>query len=213
MVTSLDNRNAEQLNADELFERLQSSPHGLTGGEALGRFATAEQRYDRGRILQASVTRKVRLTLNLHIGGLLGTEVARGARTLTLGLHLAFEPLAVDVEFAFTRDVGGQIGREAVGVVQEECRRARQFGGVVGEFAVEDAEAVLERLTETLLLLREHADHDVTVLNHVGVRRAQLGLRGDGDPGRARRIADPAGLDGSAPGERPVGVVGAAARC
>jgi H+-transporting ATPase len=37
VVTSLDNRNAEQLNADELFERLQSSPHGLTGGEAQSR--------------------------------------------------------------------------------------------------------------------------------------------------------------------------------
>ena len=158
------------------LEWLEPQVRERLGGEALGRFATAEQRYDRGRILQASVTRKVRLTLNLHIGGLLGTEVTRGARTLTLGLHLAFEPLAVDVEFAFTRDVGCQIGWKTEGVIELEHHIARDDlalhladGGIeLGAHVVEAADAAAFAdpaggATFTQQLLAQDPDIDVVV--------------------------------------------------
>ena len=53
-------------------------------------------------------------------------ELARGARALALRLHRLLEARLVDGEPALARDVGRQVHREAVGVVELEDRVARR---------------------------------------------------------------------------------------
>ena len=52
---------------------------------------------------------------------------------------------------------------------QERCG-PRQLGGIVVKFVIENGQPVLQRLPETLLFPRHHADYEVTVLNDVGIR-------------------------------------------
>ena len=79
-------------------------------------------------------------------------ELAGGASLVALAFHGDLEAGHVDLDFAFAADVGGQVNRETVGVVQREQRVAVQHSalGHIGQGRVQDAHAVFQRFAETL---------------------------------------------------------------
>ena len=80
-------------------------------------------------------------------------ELARRARALLLRAHRRVERLHVDLEAALAADVGGEVDREAEGVVELERGLAVEVLRVLRERGVEHRHAVLERLAEALLFL------------------------------------------------------------
>ncbi len=119
--------------------------------------------------------------------------------------HLGLEAGPVDVDAALGGDLGGELEREAVGVVQLEGRGPREGLAPVerGQLVVEDAQAVAQRLAEALLLPRDDALDEVAVGGQLGVGRRhhvdglghQLGeheLLGAEQVGVAHRPADDA---------------------
>ncbi len=98
------------------------------------------------------------------LAGVLGAPALLG--------HLGLEAGDVDADAALGRDLGGDLEREAVGVVQRERRRARQRRRALGQLAVEDRQAGAQRLAEALLFPRDDPDDEVAVLQQVGVRLA-----------------------------------------
>ena len=97
-------------------------------------------------------------------------ELGRGARALALLLHRRLEARHVDHHAALAADVGGQVDREAEGVVEAKHRLAVEQALAGGERRLEHAHAVLERLGEALLLLLQHIRDPL-------LRRAQFGIR------------------------------------
>ena len=88
-------------------------------------------------------------------------ELAGGARAIALQFHLPLEPRLVDREPALTRDVGGQVHRETIGVVELEHRLAGdRLAPHLPDGGVEQRQAVLERLREAMLFLLQHL-HDM----------------------------------------------------
>ena len=77
-------------------------------------------------------------------------------------------PATSTVDVALAGDLLGQLEREAVRVVEDERRRARQLAGAADELALQDRQAVAQRLAEALLLLAEHADDEVALAGDVG---------------------------------------------
>ncbi len=78
-------------------------------------------------------------------------ELAGRARGLALALHRAFEARHVDVHAALAGDVGGEIDREAIGVVQAERVRTRDAAAGAGGDLVEDLHARIQGLGKALL--------------------------------------------------------------
>ena len=80
---------------------------------------------------------------------------------------------------AFAADVGGQVEREAVGVVQLEGRLAVEdvAPGLrhLGEFGFEDRHAMLDGREEALLFLPQHVHHAALAARQFGIGRAHLG--------------------------------------
>ena len=81
-----------------------------------------------------------------------GLELARRAGALALLVHRLLEAGHVHREAAFARDVGGEIDRKTVGVVQPERIGAGNRLHRLRRHLVEHAHAVLQRLAEALLL-------------------------------------------------------------
>ena len=94
--------------------------------------------------------------------------------------HLGLEPGHVDRDVALSGDLLGELEREAVRVVEEERGRAGQRPRVVAELAVEDRQSGPQRVPEPLLLLRQHAEDEVAVLDDVRVGVAHHVDRGLG---------------------------------
>ena len=105
-------------------------------------------------------------------------ELARRARAFALRFHRLLEARLVDREPALARDVGGEVDREAVGVVELEDGLAGDRLALAASLIalVEQRHAVLERLGESLLFLLQHA-HDVIARRFAssGIGRAHLG--------------------------------------
>jgi hypothetical protein len=89
----------------------------VAGAQRVDRLAALEQRDDRAEVADLAVAEEVGLAVDLHAGGQVDAELARRLRLLALLLHRALETVHVDLETAFARDVGRQVGGEAVGVV------------------------------------------------------------------------------------------------
>ena len=105
--------------------------------------------------------------------GVLAMDATGRLGPLALLGHLRLEPGEVDGDAALGGDLLGQFEREAVRVVEGEGRRTGQHaaGGtsVVAELALEDRQAVAQRVAEVLLLLAEHADDEVALAGDVGI--------------------------------------------
>ena len=99
------------------------------------------------------------------------------ARLVALALHGGLEACHVHVDIALAADVGGQIHREAVGVVQREQRGAVQLPalGHAGQRAVQDAHAVLQRFAEAFFFLLEHLGHALGDRGQLGIGFAHFG--------------------------------------
>ncbi len=88
--------------------------------------------------------------------GALGAELGGGARAFALHAHGRLEARKIDGDVALARDVGGQIEREAVGVVEPEHRVAIQHFVFGLQRAFEHGHAVFERFGKPLLFLLQH---------------------------------------------------------
>ena len=88
--------------------------------------------------------------------------------------HLRLEAGEVDGDATLGGDLLGQLEREAVRVVESERGRSgqrptRRTRWSSAELALEDREAVAQRVAEVLLLLAEHADDEVALAGDVGI--------------------------------------------
>jgi hypothetical protein len=88
-------------------------------------------------------------------------ELAGGAGLLALPRHRHLEAGGVDGDAALAADVGGEVERKSVGVVQLEGDvaaedAARACGRQRGDRRLQDLHAVGDRLEEALLLLAQH---------------------------------------------------------
>src|SRR5690606_34075003 len=91
-------------------------------------------------------------------GDVFALELAGRAGALPLRLHLALEAGHVEAQAPLAGNVVGEIDREPVGVVQLEHHFARNGLALeVAQRLVEQLDALLEGLAETLFLLPEHA--------------------------------------------------------
>ena len=73
--------------------------------------------------------------------------------------HRGGEAGFVQRDIAFAADVGGQVEREAVGVVQREGGGAVQVVRVLGQLRFQDLHAVFERLAEPFFFRLQHLHH------------------------------------------------------
>ena len=94
---------------------------------------------------------------------------AGGARALALLRHGRLEAGEIHLEAALARDVGGQIDREAVRVVELEHGLAVEHPVFAMQRAFEHCHAVFQRLGEALLLLLEHRGHTTLALRQLRV--------------------------------------------
>lgn len=99
------------------------------------------------------------------------------AALLALALHRRLEAGHVHLDLALATDVGGEINRKAVGVVQREQRGAveRVALGDLGQRAVQDLHAVFERFAEAFFFLAQHLRHALGHLGQLGIGFAHLG--------------------------------------
>ena len=151
----------------------------VAGGEGLDLRAVAQQR-DHARLArEAVVAGELGDGVQLRQAGVVDRETARGACPLALCLHRAVEAGLVDGQAALAGDIGGQVDREAVGVVEQEQRLAGDLGpGLeVGDALVEDAHALVEGLGEALLLEPQHAHHLLLRGRQLGERATHLGAQ------------------------------------
>ena len=101
-----------------------------------------------------------------------GDELGRGARALALLRHGGLESRHVDHHAALAADIGGEVHREAIRVVQAEHRVAIEQPLAARERRLEHAHAVLKRLGEALLFLLEHIGDAVLGAAQLGIRIA-----------------------------------------
>ena len=111
--------------------------------------------------------------------GIRGAALARrAARTLALRFHQPREAGLVDAEACLLRELGGELDREAVGVVQPEGivggDRCAALGSRPLDHVVEQRRARLQRRREALLLGLEQPPDIVAVLAERGMELAQL---------------------------------------
>ena len=135
----------------------------LARREGLDARTAAQQGHHLRFATRAVVTAESGLHVDGGIGAQVDTETAGGAGALTLRRHRDLETFLVDAEPALTRDIGGEISREAISVVELEDggavdrrNRPRDLLQAV-DGLVEQRHAVAERLGEALFLLGEHA--------------------------------------------------------
>ena len=139
----------------------------LAGVQHLDFLAVLEQRDDLADIRHALVAEEAGLAFELDARGHVHLEVAAATRTFALALHGSLVAFHVDLEAALARDVGGEVGGEAVGVVQLEDGLA--FDGLVGaelrHRSIQNLHASLERALELFAFLQQHLA-DARLLRH-----------------------------------------------
>ena len=165
----------------------------LAGGQ-LGHGLVALQERDDIRLAPVVlVAGELGAAFDLRAAAHVGAEPARRARTPALLLHGGLEARLVDREPSLAGDVGREIDREAVGVVELEdglagYRAARQPRKRI----VEQRHALRERLGETLLLLPEDARDVRDLCAQLRVSLAHHGIERRHERVEEGRAADPA---------------------
>src|SRR5690606_20590284 len=126
--------------------------------QALYIHAFLEQRDHLAAARRALVTDKARLALNLHQAVVVQAERTGGACALALGIHLTLKALLIDGQLALAGDIGGQVNRETIGVVQLEHYitgddRSRQLSQIL----LKNLQALLQGLGELLFFGLQNA--------------------------------------------------------
>ncbi|OPZ06361.1 MAG: hypothetical protein BWZ09_00430 [Alphaproteobacteria bacterium ADurb.BinA305] len=146
--------------------------------QLIDRSAVLVQREDVALLFQQRVAVEGGLgAVVFQVGGHL--ELAGGARLLLLARHRGIEGERVDGDLAFAADVGGEVEREAEGVVQLE-------GGVAvedllarcfhrGELGLDDRHAILNGGEEALFFLAQHVHDAALAVLQLGIGAAHLG--------------------------------------
>ena len=152
-----------RLQGDHETCSLGQTLHGLPFG--------VEQGHDATGSIQAVVPDELRLQAAAHEGRKLsGQPLVAGTGPGVLGLlllhgHVLAEAVLIHAEALLLGDVVDDIERESVGVVQLESRLAGDGPVAVSgqglHFVLENAQALVQGLAETLLLLPHHADHEI----------------------------------------------------
>ncbi len=93
--------------------------------ELVDRLAIGEQRNDLAGFLGALVAGKRCLDVRLNAVAADRAEFARGARTITLPSHRFVKAFFVDAQAALASDVGGEVHRETISIVELEHDVAR----------------------------------------------------------------------------------------
>ena len=115
--------------------------------------AAATQRDDGAFGIERVVADEFTLRVDALAGAQVDTELAGRARAFALQFHLAFVAFHVDPEAALTGDVGGEIRRKPVGIVQQEQQRAgHNLAARPGHARLELRHARFQRLGKTLFL-------------------------------------------------------------
>ena len=102
-------------------------------------------------------------------------EVTGSARRRTLLLHRHVKPGFIDFQLALTRDIGGQIQREAIGVVQFKGRFTRN--GVtfqVGNRIVQNRHALIQGFGELLFFQPQDFLHMLCQISQFRISFAHL---------------------------------------
>ena len=125
---------------------------GLARGERVHCAAILVERGDATFVRQRLVAVEARLLAAvIELSACL--ELRRRARALALRVHRALEAGLVDLDAALAADVGGEIEREAEGVVERERGLAVEHLRVARKRLLEHPHSIFERLAEALLLL------------------------------------------------------------
>ncbi len=153
--------------------------HLVTGLHGVHRAAILDQRHDllafglQGVIAQENRRRQGRHQLGRQ--GHAATELAGGTRGLALVLHRGLEAVHVHAHATLAGDVGGQVNRETIGVVQAERVHARDDTiADLGRDVVENLHAGVQRLGKTLFLRLQGAHHGVGLGRQFRVGMAHL---------------------------------------
>ncbi len=163
----------------------------------------------------ADERRRAELLDDLAVGvdvGVVAALLPGRLRPAALLAHLGLEARHVDGHVALAGDLLRQLEREAVRVVEHERGRAGELADAAGELALEDREAVAQRLAEALLLLAEHADDEVALAGDVRVgvahhRHGDIGERRHDQLLRAEQVGVAHGTADDAPQHEPAGLV------
>ena len=166
----------------------------LAGGQFSDGLVALQERDDVRLAPVVLVAGELGAAFDLGVAAHVDAELARGARTPALLLHRGLEAGLVDREAALAGDVGREIDREAVGVVELEdglagyacCPTSRASA------LVEQCHALRERLGETLLLLPEDARDVRDLCAQLRVSLAHLGIERRHERVEERLPADPA---------------------
>ena len=150
-------------------------------GEAVDRSTGLEQGNDLAAAAGAFVTEEAGVAINLDQGVVVHAEGAGGTGALTLRFHFTLEALFVHRQLALAGDVGSQVDREAVGVVQLEHHIARDYRALqAGQILLENLQALLQGLGELLFFGFQHAFDMRLLLLELGEGFTHLGhQRGD----------------------------------
>ena len=123
---------------------------------------------------EAGIARERRESLGIGRSGAAG----RRAGAVTLLLHERRESGLVEAEARLVGQLGGQLDREAIGVVQHEGVGRRDRGATLGMGALDDVveqrRTRLERRVEALLLGLEQPAHIVAMLDERRMERPEL---------------------------------------
>src|SRR5690606_18402591 len=151
-------------------------------GETVDRSAGLEQGNDLAAAAGAFIAEEAGIGVDLDQAVVIHAEGAGGTGAFTLRFHLTFEAFFVHRQLALTGDVGSQVDRETVGVVQLEHHVARndaafQFGQVL----LENLQALLPGLGELLFFGLQHALDVCLLLFQLREGFAHLGHQGGDD--------------------------------
>ena len=127
-----------------------------------------------------------------HVGTAAALGLVIGTPSFTLSRHLGLEFVGVDRDTAFSRDLGGHLEWEPVGVMERERRRTGQFlaGVQFVDRRVQHDRALLERLAKALLFAFDDTANEVVGVLDLGIVRTH-DVDDLVDHGRSDEIAGP----------------------
>ena len=101
-----------------------------------------------------------------------GAELGGRASTNALRLHGSLEAFVINLQLALARNVRGQIHRKPVGVIELKYGLAIKPLEARAQGRLQHFHAVLQGLSETLLLGFEHFCHAIFYLHQFGISLA-----------------------------------------